>query len=138
MSTTTRPLPVPTQATQPFWDAARQGNLVFQRCGACQQLQSPPRLFCRHCMAEDLQWEASTGLGSIYTFTVNHRAANSHMADKLPYVVAVVQLDEGFRMMANIVHVQPQAVRIGDRVQVRFLALSDTISLPQFEPLVAP
>ena len=137
MNTALRPLPVPTQATQPFWDAAAQGKLIFQRCGACQQLQSPPRLFCRHCMAEDLQWDTSAGLGSVYTFTVNHRAANPHMADKVPYVVAVVQLDEGFRMMANIVNVQPQTVRIGDRVQVCFLALSDTISLPQFEPLVA-
>ena len=88
-------------------------------------------------MAEDLQWDTSAGLGSVYTFTVNHRAANPHMADKLPYVVAVVQLDEGFRMMANIVNVPPQAVRIGDRVRVRFLALSDSISLPQFEPLAA-
>lgn len=138
MNTAIRPLPVPTQATQPFWDAAAQGKLIFQRCGVCHQLQSPPRLFCRHCMAENLQWETSTGLGSIYTFTVNHRAANPHMADKLPYVVAVVQLDEGFRMMANIVNAPPQAVRVGDRVQVRFLALSDSISLPQFEPLAAP
>jgi uncharacterized OB-fold protein len=57
------------------------------------------------------------------------------MADKVPYVVAVVQLDEGFRLMANIVDVQPQSVRVGDRVRVRFLPLNDTISLPQFEPL---
>jgi uncharacterized OB-fold protein len=126
---------MPTQATQPFWDAAAQGKLVFQRCGECKQTHSTPRLFCRQCMAESLQWETSSGQGSIYTFTVNHRAANPHMADKVPYVVAVVQLDEGFRLMANIVDVQPQSVRVGDRVRVRFLPLNDTISLPQFEPL---
>ncbi|MEO8281569.1 MAG: OB-fold domain-containing protein, partial [Ideonella sp.] len=91
----------------------------------------------RHCMAEGLEWETSSGIGSIYTFTVNHRAANAHMADKVPYVVAVVQLDEGFRLMANIVDADPQSVRIGDRVKVRFLALDETISLPQFEPLAA-
>ncbi|MEO6322780.1 MAG: Zn-ribbon domain-containing OB-fold protein [Polaromonas sp.] len=134
MNTPPRPLPVPTQATQPFWDAAAHGKLIFQRCGECKKMQSTPRLFCTHCMAEDLQWESSTGMGSIYTFTVNHRAANAHMADKVPYVVAVVQLDEGVRMMANIVDVEPQSVRIGDRVRVRFLPLDDAISLPQFEP----
>ncbi|MEO8187335.1 MAG: Zn-ribbon domain-containing OB-fold protein [Burkholderiaceae bacterium] len=137
MNTANRPLPVPTQATQPFWDAAAQGKLIFQRCGECNNALSTPRLFCTHCMAESVQWETSTGLGSIYTFTVNHRAANAHMADKVPYVVAVVQLDEGVRMMANIVNVEPQSVRIGDRVRVRFLPLDDAISLPQFEP-VAP
>lgn len=133
MNEATRPSPVPTQATQPFWDASAQGKLVFQRCGDCKKTQSLPRLFCRHCMSEDLQWEPSKGLGTIYTFTVNHRAANAHMADKLPYVVAVVQLDEGVRMMANIVDVPPELVRIGDRVRVRFLRLNETISLPQFE-----
>lgn len=134
MNTALRPLPSPTQTTQPFWDATATGQLTFQRCSECKKMQSTPRLFCTHCMAEGLEWETSTGRGSVYTFTVNHRAANAHMADKVPYVVAVVQLDEGVRMMANIVNVEPQSVRIGDRVQVRFLPLTDTISLPQFEP----
>lgn len=134
MNTATRPLPMPTQATQPFWDAAAQGKLVFQRCGECKHAQSTPRLFCTHCMSEDLRWETSAGMGSIYTFTVNYRAANAHMADKVPYVVAIVQLDEGVRMMANVVDVEPQSVRIGGRVRVRFLPLNDSISLPQFEP----
>lgn len=134
MNTAPRPQPSPTQATQPFWDAAAKGQLIFQRCSECKKTQSTPRLFCTHCMSEDVQWEVSTGLGGIYTFTVNHRAANAHMADKVPYVVAIVQLDEEVRMMANIVNVEPQSVRIGDRVRVRFLPLDDGISLPQFEP----
>ena len=134
MNTALRPQPSPTQTTQPFWDAAAKGQLIFQRCGECKKTQSTPRQFCTHCMAEGLQWETNKGLGSVYTFTVNHRAANAHMADKVPYVVAVVQLDEGIRMMANIVDVEPQAVRIGDRVRVRFLPLNDTLSLPQFAP----
>lgn len=138
MTSVNRPIPSPTQATRPFWDAAAQGRLVFQRCSECKQAQSTPRLFCRHCMSEHLQWEASAGRGSIYTFTVNYRAANPHMTDKLPYVVAVVQLDEGVRLMANIVNVAPEAVRIGDRVRVCFLKLTETLSLPQFEPAKSP
>lgn len=133
MTAANRPIPLPTQATQPFWDATAQGKLLVQRCSNCKQMQSMPRVFCRHCMSENLQWETSQGQGSIYTFTVNYRPANEHMADKVPYVVAVVQLDEGVRMMANIVDAVPEAVRIGDRVRVRFLRLSETLSLPQFE-----
>ncbi|WP_326540870.1 Zn-ribbon domain-containing OB-fold protein [Pseudorhodoferax sp.] len=138
MTTAPRPAPVPTEATQAFWDATAQGVLLVQRCSACRRTQSIPRPFCRHCGAESPSWERSAGLGSIYTFTVNHRAANAHMADQLPYVVAVVQLDEGARLMANIVGTPPEAVRIGDRVRVRFLPLSETLSLPQFEPMGSP
>lgn len=138
MNTVVRPTPVPTEATQPFWDATAQGVLLFQRCGACARTQSVPRAFCRHCGAEAPQWERSAGLGRIYTFTVNHRAANAYMADKLPYVVAVVALDEGPRLMANIVDAEPSDVRIGDRVRVRFLPLSPTLSLPQFAPVDGP
>lgn len=138
MNAAARPAPVPTEATQPFWDATAQGILLVQRCGACRRVQSIPRPFCRHCGVESPQWERSTGLGRIYTFTVNHRAANAHMADKLPYVVAVVELDEGARLMANIVDAPHDSVRIGDRVRVRFLPLSETLSLPQFERLGGP
>lgn len=138
MTSANRPTPSPTQATQPFWDATAEGKLLVQRCGDCHQTQSVPRLFCRHCMSENLQWETSAGLGRIYTFTVNHRAANPHMTDKLPYVVAVVQLDEGTRLMANIVGAAPETVRIGNRVRVCFLPLTETLSLPQFEPVKSP
>ena len=137
MNAAARPAPVPTEATRPFWDATAQGVLLFQRCGACARTQSIPRAFCRHCGAEAPQWERSAGLGRIYTFTVNHRAANAHMADKLPYVVAVVTLDEGPRLMANIVGVLPDLVRIGDRVQVRFLPMGEGLCLPQFVPVSA-
>ncbi|MEO8279416.1 MAG: zinc ribbon domain-containing protein, partial [Ideonella sp.] len=64
MNTATRPLPLPTQATLPFWTAAAQGKLIFQRCGKCKTTHSTPRLFCRHCMAEGLEWETSSGIGS--------------------------------------------------------------------------
>lgn len=136
-ATSLRPQPVPTQATQAFWDATAQGRLLVQRCGDCQHKQSVPRMFCTRCLGENMQWDTSSGLGHIYTYTINHRAANPHMGDKVPYVVAVVQLDEGVRLMANIVNTDPNAVRIGDRVRVRFLPLTDTLSLPQFEPVAA-
>jgi len=133
MTDANRPLPTATEASRPYWDATAQGRLLVQRCADCHKTQSIPRLFCRHCMSENLQWDDSKGLGTIYTFTINYRAANEHMADKLPYVVAVVELDEGTRMMANIVNIDPQVLRIGDRVRVRFLPLTQALSLPQFE-----
>ena len=135
MSDAARPMPVATEATQAFWDAARDHRLVVQSCTQCGKRQFFPRAFCRHCLAPDLRWAPCSGHGSIYTFTVNHRAANAHMADKTPYVVAIVTLDEGVRMMSNIVDCRPEDVRIGARVSVCWLDTEGQPSLPQFRLL---
>lgn len=132
MSTAQRPLPVPTRATQPFWDAARQHRLLIQSCGECGKPQFYPRPFCRHCLSEKMEWKQSKGTGHIYTFTINHRAANAHMADKVPHAVAMISLDEGVRVMANVVDTPLEQIRIGARVAVRFLDLDGELSLPQF------
>lgn len=135
MSEAARPMPVATEATQAFWDAARAHRLVVQRCTQCGQRQFFPRAFCQRCLAADLQWETCSGQGSIYTYTVNHRAANAHMADKTPYVVAIVTLDEGVRMMSNIVDCRHEDVRIGARVTVSWLDTAGQPTLPQFRLL---
>ena len=130
-----RPLPVPTELTRPYWESAKQGELRIQHCQACGHWQFYPRPFCLRCESEDLQWQRTAGLGSIYTFTVNHRAPNPFMKARLPYVVAIVQLDEGPRLMANVLDAKPGEVAIGKRVQVRFEAASEDITLPQFSLL---
>lgn len=132
-----RPMPVATDVTRPFWEAAREHRLVIQQCGQCGQQQFYPRPFCRHCLADTPDWKECSGRGSIYTFTVNHRAANGHMADKLPYVVAIIELDEGVRMMANVVDSDLDSVRIGAPVEVRWLDTPDQLTLPQFQVVVA-
>lgn len=132
-----RPMPVATDATRPFWEAANEHRLVVQQCTGCGKRQYFPRAFCRHCLSDVLDWKACSGRGSIYTFTVNHRAANAHMADKTPYVVAIVSLDEGVRMMANVVDSPLDSVRIGARVEVRWLDTPGQPTLPQFQVVAA-
>lgn len=127
-----RPLPQPTDLTRPYWQAAAQGELHMQHCGACGRWQFYPRPFCIHCEAEALHWRAVSGLGRIYTYTVNHRAPNAFMKARLPYVVAIVELDEGPRLMANIQGEGALDAAIGKRVKVLFEPVSDELALPQF------
>lgn len=132
MTEAQRPLPRPSEATEGYWRAASEGRLVVQGCKACGHLQFYPRNLCLQCQSDALDWTAVSGFGRIYTFTVNHRAPNAFFKARLPYVVAVVELDEGPRLMANILDAAPEAVAIGARVKVRFENASDEITLPQF------
>jgi uncharacterized OB-fold protein len=129
---TQRPLPQPTRITQPYWDAARENRLMIQQCGNCHQHQFYPRQFCVSCLSEDIKWVASSGRGKVYTYTINRRSANPAMSELVPYVVAAVDLEEGVRMIANIVDTPVDQVKIGSPVEVRFEKLSDEITLPQF------
>lgn len=125
-----RPQPAPTAETQAYWDAAREGRLVVQRCAACGRHQFYPRAFCTGCLSEDLQWVQARGTGRIYTFTICRIAANEAMA--APYAVALVELDEGVRMLANVVGCDLDRIRTGARVEVRFEAVGEACTLPQF------
>ncbi|SHH64282.1 Zn-ribbon domain-containing OB-fold protein [Pollutimonas bauzanensis] len=130
-----RPLPAPTRITQPFWDAARQGRLLIQRCKACGKLQFYPRLLCLACLSDDMDWQESHGRGTIYTFTINRRAASLHMSNKTPYAVAIIDLEEGVRMMGQVVTSDLSDLHIGAHVRVAFEVASPEISLPIFELL---
>ncbi|WP_151447053.1 Zn-ribbon domain-containing OB-fold protein [Lacisediminimonas profundi] len=132
MSNIHRLLPVATDITRPYWDAAAKNSLVIQHCPACGKNQFYPRGFCISCLSPDIEWKECSGKGKIYTFTVNHRAPNPYMEQKLPYVVAMIELDEGTRMMTNIVDSPIAEVKIGKRVKVVFEKISETMSLPQF------
>lgn len=132
MSDVIRPLPQPTDLTRPYWQAAARGELHMQHCQACNRWQFYPRPFCVHCESDDVQWRAVSGLGRIYTYTVNHRAPNPFMKQRLPYVVALVELDEGPRLMANIQGDGALETAIGRRVKVIFEAISEELALPQF------
>ncbi len=132
MSIVQRPIPQPTDITKPYWDAAAAHKLIIQQCQACGTKQFYPRGFCIMCLSDNLGWLTCSGQATVYTFTVNHRAANGYMKERVPYIVAAIDLAEGTRMIANIVDSPPEAIRIGARVQVVFEYLSDEISLPQF------
>jgi len=127
-----RPLPSPTPETRPFWDAAREGRLALPWCAACGRAHFYPRPFCPHCGGRALHWRDASGRGTVYTFTVNYRAAHEHFKSRLPYVVAAVDLEEGVRLLANLVECVPAAVRIGARVQLCLEQAGEGIVLPQF------
>src|SRR5690606_33702223 len=114
------PVPVPTSETQPFWNAAAEGRLVYQRCVACARAQFPPRSRCAICGSKELAWLESRGLGVIHSFTVVHRAPTQAFKSATPYVIALVDLDDGFRMMMNVRGCDPNAVAIGARIRVVF------------------
>jgi len=127
------PLPAIDADTQPFWDAARRGELLIQRCTECDKRQFYPRFRCVRCGGA-VEWIRASGEGRVYTYTVVHRAAHEAFARLVPYVVALVDLVEGPRMMTRV-RVAPDAVRIGLGVRVAFERLTDEVTLPVFEAL---
>ncbi len=129
-----KPVPRPYQDTQAYWDAAKQKRLIFQRCLDCSKPQFYPRGVCSHCLGSQLEWIESSGRGKVHTFTVSYRAPHPGFADDLPFVIAIVDLEEGFRMMSNIVGCDPETVRIDMPVKVVFEQLTPDIVLPKFSP----
>jgi uncharacterized OB-fold protein len=130
-----KPIPEADEVTRPFWEAARQGRLMVQRCLACGGNQFYPQASCRGCLSEELEWMDAKGTGTIYSYTVVHRAPNRSFDPDVPYTVALVDLDEGCRMITNIVEVSPEEVRVGMPVKVVFEAITPEISLPKFRPV---
>jgi|SRR5690348_8631289 hypothetical protein len=135
MSEYAGPLPVPTPETRPFWDAARRHELWLQQCGSCGRHVFYPRAACPHCMSGDLAWRHASGRGTLHTFTVVHRGQRNFPL-ATPYVIAIVELAEGPRLMTNLVGVDadPAKIRIGLPVEVVFEDVSAEIALPRFRP----
>ncbi len=129
-----KPAPRPTVETQPYWDGCRSGELRLQRCAACEHVQFPPRRFCASCLTADLRWESASGRGRIRTFSVVRHPISLAFAAEVPYVVALVELDEGPTIMAGIRGCQIEDVEIGLAVEVEFEQRSDEIYLPYFHP----
>jgi uncharacterized OB-fold protein len=130
---TARPLPVPSDLTQPFWDAARRRELQVQRCRACGTHVFYPRHLCTTCGSSDLEWVQVSGRGTVFTYTVAHRPTHPGFADLVPYAIAVVELEEGPKLTTNIVGIDPNDVVVGLPVQVTFEDVDD-VTLVYFRP----
>lgn len=126
-----KPVPTISAETKTFWDGCRAGELRYQRCTGCGRVQFYPRVLCAGCGGVDLAWQRSRGEGTVHAVTLVYRAPSAAFKADLPYAVALVDVDEGFRMMANIVGGDPTHVAIGDRVRVVFERRGD-VMLPQF------
>lgn len=117
--------------SSPFWTAALEGRLLIQYCSSCDTPRFYPRLLCPSCHSDDYRWEEAGGAGVVYSYSVVHRAPSPSFAANVPYVVALIDLDEGVRMMSNVI-ADPSEVGIGDRVRVRFRPVTDEVALPEF------
>lgn len=126
--------PKPDPLTAPYWEGARQGKLLVQRCLSCGHRWHPPTPYCPSCQADALEWSPVGGYGHVYSFTIVHHAAHVAMAAKVPYPVALIELAEGVRLVANIRNCAIDVIRIGMKVRVFFEPLTPEILLPQFEP----
>jgi uncharacterized OB-fold protein len=128
-----RPLPLfPEPDTAPFWAATAEHRLSYQVCPACGQVVFHPRRHCTCCTSGDLEWRDSAGAGTVYTFTVIRQNGHPFFRARIPYVIGFIDLDEGFRMLAEIA-ADPQALQVNQRVTVTWEDHAD-LSVPIFEP----
>lgn len=126
--------PTATEVTRPFWEATREQKLLLQWCTACDKPIFYPREFCPGCSATSLEWRQASGRGEVYAVTVEHRPQMSSLRREEPFAVVLVELEEGVRMMSNVVGCPPDDVKVGMPVVLAWEPLSDGRHLPQFTP----
>lgn len=128
------PLPAPTPETRHFWDGTRNKELKLQRCDACDKVYFPPRPFCPGCSSRAVSVFSASGKAKLYSYVINHR---SHPAFDGPYAIAVVELEEGPRMMTNLVNTPqtPEALVLDMPLEVTFQQVNEDITLPLFQPV---
>ena len=125
------PLPRTSPLTQPFWDGCRERRLLYQRCVACAEPVFNPAPVCPSCLSRELTWHESAGRGAIYSWTVAHRPMTP--AFTTPYAPIIVDLDEGYQMVSNLVGGDTDVLAVGLRVRVAFHDVG-TMTLPYFTP----
>jgi uncharacterized protein len=128
-----RPAPVPDADSAPYWAAAREGKLLVQRCESCGHFQLYGRAVCTVCWG-DVSWVEASGRGEVATWTVIRQNYSRPFRDWIPYVVALVDLEEGPRLMTNIVDCDPDEVTMGMKVVARFEEVSEEAGIALFEP----
>jgi hypothetical protein len=129
-----KPLPAPSDVSVPFWDGLKAGELRLQHCGDCQRHIFYARTICPHCLGERLEWVTASGRGRVYSYTIVRRAMNPAFAEDVPYVFAIVELDEGPRVTTNVVGCAPEAVRVDMPVKAAYDNVTPEIALLKFEP----
>lgn len=127
------PRPLANADSLPYWNGARERKLLLRKCKSCGELHFMPRNLCPSCWSHDLEWIESQGRGNVHSFSIIRRASAPEFASRVPYVLALIELDEGPRMMANVLGDDALSVAIGDRVTLTFEDRGDGALLPQFQ-----
>lgn len=130
--TPAKPLPEPTPDSKPYWDAVNEGRLLLQQCAACRKIRHYPRPVCDACYSMDVTWIEASGRGLVHSWTVAYHPFHPGFKGELPYILALVDLEEGVRMNAQMRGVMPEEMRIGLPIQVTFERTKDGVMLPVF------
>jgi len=123
--------------TRPFWEGTKRGEFLVQQCNDCGSKLYPPKLYCPNCMSQSIEWIKATGKGKVFSYSVSHDdPPTSGVAKylKAPYVVAIIELDEGVKIISNIVDCKPEDVRCDMNVEVVFRDIGEGVILPGFKP----
>ena len=129
-------LPTPDNDSRHFWDAAREERFLIKRCADCGRAHYYPRPFCPHCWSYDVSWEQASGRATLYTYSIVRRNDLPPFNERVPYVAAVVDLDEGPRMMTNVEGCAEDDLEIGMPLVVDFRVETDDVTIPVFRPAV--
>jgi uncharacterized OB-fold protein len=127
-----RPLPIASAETQPFWDACKQDRFLVQQCGDCSKFQYHYRGFCCHCWSSNVADHEIEGVGKVFTYTVIERNRMDGFADMVPYIVALIEIPEGLKILSNVIDCDPDVVEIGMDVKLGFVDAADGVRLPIF------
>jgi uncharacterized OB-fold protein len=129
-----KPVPRPAPESIPYWEAAKQHRLSLPRCEDCEQHWFPPSRSCPHCLSANFTFQDVSGRGKVYSFVTFHRPYHPAFTEEVPYVVALVELDEGPRLLTNILGIAPEEVRCDMPVVVTYDDVDNEHSIPKFRP----
>ena len=130
--TYTKPLPVISDSNREFWEGCKRGKLRLQKCGGCGHIRYPIAHACPRCLSYVFEWTDLSGRGEVFSYIVFYQLYNKAFEQDIPYNVALVQLEEGPRMYSNVVDVDNDDVKVGDKVEVVFDAVTPEITIPRF------
>ena len=128
-----KPLPTITDENRPFWQGCKEGKLRMQQCGDCGHIRYPISHCCPKCLSYKFEWKDLSGRGVVFSYVVFHQLYNKAFEQDIPYNVALVQLEEGPRMYSNVVGVDNDAVKVGDKLEAVFDAVTPEVTIPRFK-----
>ncbi|MBI1800958.1 MAG: Zn-ribbon domain-containing OB-fold protein [Chloroflexi bacterium] len=136
MANYAKQLPVPDPVTKPYWDSVKAHAMQLQKCAQCGKFIFYPRAVCPHCFSRDLRWTPVSGRGTVYGFSISYQKGMPAFGAEAPYTVAVVELEEGVRMMTNLIGIEPDPnkIKVGMPVVVQYDDVTEAITLPKFKP----
>lgn len=134
MSNYKKPVPIPSVESKPYWTGLKEGRLLIPKCGECGNFWFPSSLHCPHCNAANFSWEPSSGRGKVFSYVVFHRVYHPAFSEEVPYVVALIELEEGPRLISNLVEIKPDDVQCDMPVSVVFEKIANNMTLPKFRP----